>query len=504
MATDRLSPAREFISRIFRAPGRTVELVCWALLVAAIAWPRVCLWQKLPAYLWSKDAYGYCEAVFNWMDTGAWQSDPRRGPVYSALIAAALKLWGSFDALIVLQHVLGGLAVLGAVVILRVMHGARALIPVVACGYAYAVYAGPISMGHLVRNETLLLVFATGALGGFFLALRTKRAAWLAVAGVSAGLLSITKNVFAPFPPLTLATLLWLNRRDWRAAAAHAAVFAVAFALPLVGGKIEKRLSANQRPPEPQAGLLLFARVAQFTVLDGGVEPEMKALIRDDILAYKKQVEEEDDLDNNIVLNRTAVPRMRKFLLAQGKTPSDLNRICRNMAVEAIKAHPREYFGQFLGDLWNLHRKYGSRMDGPGAGDVRGSVKFIGSVRQHPAMRVEETVKTLQERTDKKHFKSYVAIVDTAWLFQLWPVLITSLALPFMILRNRGETRWFWLVCAALWYFTIILLSTIGKPLHRYLLPVTPVMFWTLSSVVIYAWERLARLAGTAASRTQP
>ena len=41
---------------------------------------------------------------------------------------------------------------------------------------------------------------------------------------------------------------------------------------------------------------------------------------------------------------------------------------------------------------------------------------------------------------------------------------------------------------AASWWFLIVLLCTVGRPLSRYLLPVIPVMFWTLGSAVALAW----------------
>ena len=44
---------------------------------------------------------------------------------------------------------------------------------------------------------------------------------------------------------------------------------------------------------------------------------------------------------------------------------------------------------------------------------------------------------------------------------------------------------------AASWWFLIVLLCTVGRPLSRYLLPVVPLMFWTLGSAVALAWGSL-------------
>ena len=44
---------------------------------------------------------------------------------------------------------------------------------------------------------------------------------------------------------------------------------------------------------------------------------------------------------------------------------------------------------------------------------------------------------------------------------------------------------------AASWWFLIVLLCTVGRPLSRYLLAVVPVMFWTLGFRVALAWNWL-------------
>jgi hypothetical protein len=87
-----------------------------------------------------------------------------------------------------------------------------------------------------------------------------------------------------------------------------------------------------------------------------------------------------------------------------------------------------------------------------------------------------------------------------SWIFHLYPVLLTTLALPLLIFCTRGKERWFYLGIAAVWYFNMVLLSTVGRPLERYLMPLVPLMFWVLSGVILPAWTKLLRLAGGSTS----
>src|SRR4029078_3953770 len=130
-------------------------------------------------------------------------------------------------------------------------------------------------------------------------------------------------NVFAPLPVIILAAVLWLDRSHPLHAVARSMVFVGVCVFPLIAHQGLRAMTVHNRPLEPQAGLLFYARVAQFTPLDSGIHRDLKALIRADIEEYRKRPK----LDNNIILNRTAVPRLRSHLLAAGQTPSDLNRI---------------------------------------------------------------------------------------------------------------------------------------------------------------------------------
>jgi 4-amino-4-deoxy-L-arabinose transferase-like glycosyltransferase len=484
------------------APPVWFEVVVWLCLIAAIAGVRMYLVHLLPVHLWSEDGGSYARSAWKWLETGEWETDPRRGPVYSLVIAACLKLWGTFDSVMVLQHVLGGLSILACCIVLRVMHGRIALAPIGACGYAFAVYGEPLHREHLIRNETLLLFFSATALTAWFFGLRASAkpsGAWHTMSGIAAGLLSLTKNVFVPFPAVVVGAALFLHRRKPLRGIVVAVAFVAAFVLPFAGAKILKQLTIHEKPPEPQSGLLLYGRVAQFTVLDGGIEPEIKALIRPDVEAYRAFIQERGKLDNNIPLNKTAVPRMRAYLSKRGKTPSDLNRLCRQLAFEAIAAHPAEYAWQVWRDFWQLQLRNGASVKSPDGKDVRSTLRTISTMRDEPGMRIPYTTQVLQSRTSKEHFRTYRSVAMSAWLFNLSPGLLTSLALVALLIVTRDVDRIWWLGLATLWAFTMVLLCTVGRPMDRYLIPALPVMFWSISSVLVLLWNRLVATGRSAA-----
>jgi hypothetical protein len=477
-------------------PPRWVEIALWAALVAVVIGVRVYLIHLVPVHLWSADANSYAASALRWIETGEWQTDPRRGPVYSLLIAACLKLWGSLDAVMLIQHVLGGAAVLLAAVVLRLMSGPRATWPVFFCAYAYAVYAAPLHVEHLIRNETLLLLFATIALAGWYLALRGRSVdpRWLALAGVSAGLLTLTKNVFAPFPLIVVSALLWQSRSQLLTATKQAGVFLAAFALPVVAAELLQRATLPARPSEPQGGLLLYSRVAQFTVLDRGIAPDVKQHIRAEVEAYRELIRSVGHPQHNVALNRTVVPKMRAYYLQLGHSRADLNRLCRDLALEAIRAHATEYATQVLRDLWRL-QKIGANVRAPAHRQMRETREAVTEVRSAAGPHVPDTTAILSARENAAHFSRYSSIVSTAWLWVFAPGLLTSISVTAFAWKSRGNLQLWWLALAGVWWFTMVLLSTVATPQLRYLIPVTPIMFWSMSAAVVGGCERLRRAA---------
>lgn len=80
---------------------------------------------------------------------------------------------------------------------------------------------------------------------------------------------------------------------------------------------------------------------------------------------------------------------------------------------------------------------------------------------------------------------------EQARLFSRAPVLWTSLGVTALAFFRRGKMRWWWITAAVSWWFLIVLLCTVGRPLSHYLLPVIPIMFWTLGTIVALVWNWL-------------
>jgi hypothetical protein len=476
-------------------PSRPVEIAVWVLLVGSIVAIRLYLIHQLPVVLWSKDAGTYAYSAFAWVHSGIWETDPRRGPMYSLLIAGCAKLTGDLDSLMIGQHVLGGFSVLLAIVALRVLYGRAAIIPIGLCGYAYAVYGLPLYLEHLVRQETLLFFFGSVALATWLIAIKRDAPHWLWASGIAAGLLMLTKNVFGPFPLVVIAGHLWYYRSTLKTAAKHVVIFCAAFALPIAGAKVHKQLTLHRRPPEPQAGILLYGRTAQFTDLEGGIEPEIKREIAAEVQDYRRFIAPKKPggpprLNNNLILKQTVVPHLRRILAAQHKTPADVNKLCMALAVEAIKKNKTEYARQVVRDLDQIHFKGGYKSGSPKPSDLKSVAQMLrGYEKQDPLMQVERTVEVLDARLGRKTFSAYQYWTNSAWLFRFVPVLLTSLILPVFVFATRTKIQLWWIGAAAVWFFTMVLLSTIGRPDDRYLISAVPVMFWTLSAAVIYLWQ---------------
>ena len=497
------------------------EVLVWAIVVAATVGSRLYLIHLLPIGLWSKDGGSYAYSAFRWIHSGNWETDPRRGPVYSMLIAVCGKLWGNITSLMVLQHIMGATAILLSVFALRLLHGRRALIPLAVCGYAYGVYGLPLYLEHLVRNETVLFFTGSVALVTWLFAIRWRQPHWLWITGFAVAVLTATKNVWLPFPLVFAAATLWYFRKDMRLAVTQVLIFMLAFGVPYMGQKVfKKRTLGTDRSDEPQEGVLLYGRTAQFTYLDGGIYPELKKQIRPQVEAYQKEVfgdgTRPPHLDNNEILKKTVVPTLNRILKHEGEKGEDLNRLCRALAVEAIRTHPVQYAEQVWRDMVRMHLTSGVRYAAPDNSEPESQRALLLELRDpDPVIHVQDSVARLDEilgkpaagapedHAEKKArkraeaassgtFDIYDRLLLSAWLFDLAPVLLTSLLLPLVWWLSPIPTRAWWVGAAGIWYFTVVLLSTVGRPLDRYLIPALPVMFFTLSSAVILAWNALA------------
>ncbi len=494
---NRIFTAMRAVMRRLESPPRWVEFLAIGILALLAAWPRLLFIHRLPAYIWSKDGSSYAYGAFHWLETGEWKIDGRRGPIYTMFLGYATRLWGSFDGVVYTQHLLGWAAVLFTIICTRLILGKRSAWIVYLCGYAFAMYGAGIFYGHLIRNDALLFCFAAFAMGAWALAIQYRSANWLALAGLMAGLMFLTKSVFLPFPAIVLLGVIYLFRKKPALAAIHGAAFLAAFILPFGLFHWHKQTATWVDKPQPQSGILLYGRTAQWTVLDGGIEQELKEVIRADIESYRQR----DKLDNNIIVNRTAIPHLQLHLAAQGRTPVELNRICRQFAFEAIKAEPWKFLRQAMRDFGRMHIEFGTHNDVPSPNELKNAANLLAGLElQHPSLELPETLESLKKAQQPRYFARLVRLEKTAWLFQFFPTLLTSLCVLWLLWRSRSERRLLWLGHAAIWGFTMVLLSTVGRPMNRYLMPALPVMFWTMTACIAAIAQYLSDRAEAAES----
>lgn len=487
------SPRPSTFAAFLREPPAALEAVLWLLLVAVIIGMRVYLWHLLPAYMWSRDAGSYTYAAFHWLDTGHMIFDGRRGPVYTLLIAAALKIFGTMNGVVWLQHALGGLAILGIVATARVCWGRVAVLPLFLCGVCLAAYGLPLHLGQLIRNESVIFILSSVAFCSWWLALKWNSKGWLFAAALSAGALTMTKNVFVPFPLALAGGVLFLEGHATRAKVLRVALIVVAFLLPFGALKLHDSFVRHVNPPEPQAGILFYGRTAQWTKLDGGIEPELKAKIRAEVEEYRARPK----LDNNIVIKRTIVPHLWRELQAQHKTAVDLDRLCRRLAFEAIGNQPAAFWQQFCGDMYKLHIHDGVKNEFPSPEQIGDAIEELhhrdDQQQLHPTMEFDSNLAALESHQDQETFRLFHRLLSRSMLFQFYPVMETTIAICLMCFFSRGREREFFLGCAAVWFFNMVLLSTVGRPIERYLMPLVPVMFWSLSGVLVLLWKLAVR-----------
>ena len=479
----------------------------WLLVAVCLLGGRWYVAAHLPTYVWTRDSGSYLSPVTAWMQTGQWITSARRGPVYSLFLATILRAGGTLATVATVQTIIGAFTAAVTMWMARVWLGRRAVVPLLVCSLFYALYGMPIELERLIRNETLLTFFATLAFGGWYFTLRRGSAAWAATSGFASGLMQLLKGIFPVFPLIVVLLIAWNWRGHPRRAVLLATCYLLLFLLPLAGSKLYSRLSGTTRPSEPEDGQMFYGRTAQWTYLEGGIVPDIKARIHDQAEAYGDRFRRTGLLDNNEIVKRTLVPSLKTILVDErGQSLVDVNRLCWKLGLEAVAHHPGAFLRQFGHDLYWLNFISAQRfvVFQPRQLDsaVEDAEKYV---EVHPTadpalnahiFDLPRTQSVIQKATaeDSAIARYSVFTKITGWLRLLSPVFLTTLSLPLLVYVRRGRERLFWLGSALLWFYYLVLLSTVGRPLDRYLMPVLPLMFWAISAALSLVWRRLPRL----------
>ena len=231
-----------------RYPSARVRIAVTLAVAALIVGLRVWTAASLPTYIWTRDSGSYVAPATAWLETGHWVTSARRGPVYSLLLAVIFRAGGTLATVATVQAAMGALIAFLTLFAARAWIGQRAFWPWAFCAVFYALYGMPIEVERLIRNETLLTLFATVAFGAWFIALKTGRAGWFAVSGFATGLMQLLKGIFPIFPLLVLALTAWTWRRQPARLARMAARRAGAWRAGAAGRRARRTAPRARRP----------------------------------------------------------------------------------------------------------------------------------------------------------------------------------------------------------------------------------------------------------------
>ncbi len=488
--------------RWLNRPSPKVETIGWLLVASVLIGMRWFVAAHLPTYVWTRDSGSYVAPATAWIQGGQWITSARRGPVYSLFIAAIFKAGGTLETVATAQAFLGALTAALTLWMARVWLGRGEVWPLLVCSGFYALYGMPVELERLIRNETLLTLFSTLAFGAWYFALRTGSAGWVATSGLSSGLMQLLKGIFPVFPLIVVVTVAWNWRTRPRRAVILAGYYLLLFALPLVSSKLYTRLSGTARPPEPEDGQMFYGRTAQWTYLEGGIVPDIKARIHDQAVAYGDRFRRTGKLDNNEIVKRTVIPGLKTILVDErGQSLVDVNRLCWRLGLEAVAHHPWAYARQFFHDLYYLNfisaQRFAVFQPKPLKSALADAEKYVQArppeegplaarVFALPHARAMISAATGKDGALARYSRFVKA---TGWLRLLSPIFLTTLSLTWLVWLRRNRERLFWLGSAALWFYYLGLLSTVGRPLDRYLMPVVPIMFWAISAALASVWS---------------
>ena len=178
-----------------------------------------------------------------------------------------------------------------------------------------------------------------------------------------------------------------------------------------------------------------------------------------------------------------------------------MDRLCWQLGVEAVAHHPAAYLKQVVHDFYFLnfitaqrfivflpHQLRSAVHDAESYVASRPQVAQTTGARYFDLPASRAAIEAAAEKNSGLGRLSHF-IFATGRLRLISPVFLTTLILPFLVYWTRGRERLFWLGNAILWYYYLTLLSTVGRPLDRYLMPVVPIMFWTMSTAISIGWQ---------------
>ena len=210
------------------------------------------------------------------------------------------------------------------------------------------------------------------------------------------------------------------------------------------------------------------------------------------------------------------MPALKTILEKQrpGFTPTDLNRFCWRLGVEAAAHHPGTYLWQMVRDFCYLNFITAHRFEEFRPNEVKAAARdasayFAANYRggdDIPARafvlpEMNGAVHAMLEGRSLRGFNHW----NDFWRYArvLSPVFLCGLLLPALIYFTRGGERIYWVGLGVLWFYYLALLSTVGRPLDRYLMPVVPVVYWVCCTALTVAWIKTPEIGSRRAAEAQ-
>jgi 4-amino-4-deoxy-L-arabinose transferase-like glycosyltransferase len=209
-----------------------------------------------------RDAFGYVLAAQTLASEGRYDSN--KGPLYPALLAAALWLGGrdpwsdprGLDAARLAQVALSALGTWLVYRLGRELFDDRAGL---AAAAIYAFEPTLVAYTQLLWSETLLALPMAAALWSLARGVRGGRALATALAGAGFGIAALTRSVVLTLLPLVALWILAVGVRPRRAALRHAAALALGAALVVAPWTLRNALAYGRFVPiSPFSGTVLI------------------------------------------------------------------------------------------------------------------------------------------------------------------------------------------------------------------------------------------------------
>jgi 4-amino-4-deoxy-L-arabinose transferase-like glycosyltransferase len=210
---------------------------------------------RVPAFV-TKDSVEYVEPALSLVDGGQFALAQRRTPVYPAVMAASIALFGrDLLAITFAQHLLGVGTALFTYGIGRLTFGRAAGL---LAGLGAALSSPLLIYEHYLITESVFTFFLTLAILLMVVGLKRERMAYLAFGGLALGLAALTRPVGqAVLVALPLAALVVFRR--WRPSIVACALAGGCFALLVVPWAIRNQVVYGT-PAAASTGRFLISR----------------------------------------------------------------------------------------------------------------------------------------------------------------------------------------------------------------------------------------------------